>query len=77
MPSPHTHCYQSYLVRLWRSGADGMWRVSAQQVQSGETLRFANLESLFTYLQAQTSTDNVGGANVDNADRDHANNATR
>lgn len=40
----------SYLLRLWRSGADGAWRASLQSVQTGERHMFADLESLLTFL---------------------------
>ncbi|MCE7985167.1 MAG: hypothetical protein DYG89_28675 [Caldilinea sp. CFX5] len=40
----------SYLLRLWRSGADGAWRASLQSVQTGERHMFADLASLLTFL---------------------------
>ena len=46
--------YQAYLVRLWSEGAGTVWRASAQSVQSGETIRFASLDALFTFLYDQT-----------------------
>lgn len=49
--------YHSYLLRFWRSSPDGQWRASLQCTQSGETLRFASLESCFQYLQQQSQTE--------------------
>lgn len=43
----------SYLLRLWRSGADGAWRASLQSVQDGERHMFADVESLLTFLVEQ------------------------
>jgi hypothetical protein len=42
------HC--SYLLRLWRAGADGSWRASLQSIPSGERHMFADLESLVAFL---------------------------
>lgn len=44
--------YQSYLVRLWRTGA-GEWRGSLQSAQSGERHLFADLDALFAFLLGQ------------------------
>ncbi len=44
------------MVRLWQDSPYMAWRASAQSVQSGETVRFANVEQLFAFLQAQTAT---------------------
>jgi hypothetical protein len=51
--------YRSYLVRFWRSNDRGCWRASAQCVQTGVTVRFGDMESLFTFLH--TVTDQEGG----------------
>lgn len=45
---------RSYLLRLWRSGADGRWRASLQAVQTGERHMFADLESLLGFLVDQS-----------------------
>lgn len=42
---------QVYIVRLWRSGADGRWFGSVQDVANGERQGFATLENLFAYLR--------------------------
>jgi hypothetical protein len=46
--------YQSYLVRLWQDGPHTLWRATAQHVQTSETVHFADLDALFTFLWAQT-----------------------
>lgn len=43
----------SYLIRIWQSGQNGSWRASAQSIQSGETIRFADLASFFVFLEGQ------------------------
>lgn len=43
---------QSYLLRLWPE--DAQWRASLQQVATNERVGFADLQSLFLFLQAQT-----------------------
>lgn len=45
--------YQSYLVRFWQSGEQGGWRASAQCVQSGNTVLFADVDQLLAFLQRQ------------------------
>ena len=52
---PGLDTYQAYLVRIWQDGPQAAWRASAQSVQDGETVRFANLEALFDFLRAQTT----------------------
>ena len=47
--------YCAYLVRLWQDSPYTPWRASAQSVQSGETVRFADIEQLFAFLGAQTA----------------------
>lgn len=47
--------YCAYLVRLWQDSPYTPWRASAQSVQSGETMRFADIEQLFAFLRAQTT----------------------
>jgi hypothetical protein len=46
--------YQAYLVRMWRSSPDTVWRASAQHTQSGEIVFFADLERLFRFLYTQS-----------------------
>ena len=42
--------YCSYLVRLWREQPGTAWRAAAQNVQTGEIVRFASIDSLCCYL---------------------------
>ena len=51
--------YRSYLLRFWQSNEQGCWRASAQCVQTGETVRFGDVESLFAFLH--TVIDKKGG----------------
>lgn len=55
MPEPLAK-YQSYLLRLWQDGPHAMWRGSAQCIQTSEIVHFADLDSLFTFLAAQTTS---------------------
>ena len=50
--------YSSYLLRLWRVGAEeGLtWRASLKSAYSGEQVGFASLQDLFRFLRAQTGT---------------------
>jgi hypothetical protein len=51
--------YRSYLLRLWRTESAGKaaWRASLESAQSGERRAFADLASLFAFLEAQTGRD--------------------
>lgn len=44
--------YHAYLVRIWQDSARSPWRASAQSVQSGEKLLFADIEQLLVFLRA-------------------------
>jgi hypothetical protein len=55
--------YLSYLLRLWRAGAEKSslpeeerlaWRASLQSPQTGERIGFLDLEKLFDFLRRQT-----------------------
>jgi hypothetical protein len=46
--------YCAYLVRLWQDSPTSAWRAAARSVQTGETVRFTDLEQLFAFLRAQT-----------------------
>jgi hypothetical protein len=48
--------YLSYLLRLWQARADGelIWRASLESPHTGERLSFADAETLFAFLDAQT-----------------------
>jgi len=54
-PEKITQQYQSFLVRLWQDSPGAPWRASTQNVLTGEEQRFANMESLFVFLQSQTA----------------------
>ena len=49
--------YHSYLVRLWQQTPDAPWRASAQSVQSGMVVHFADLSALFQFLSSQICAD--------------------
>lgn len=50
MPQAAQSATHAYLLRLWRSGANGSWRASLQSVRSGERHMFPDLETLFAFL---------------------------
>ena len=45
--------YQSYLVRLWRTGEGKAWRVMLERVDTRERHGFADLEGLCAFLREQ------------------------
>jgi hypothetical protein len=53
-PSIEANSYHSFLVRLWQEYPHAPWRAAVQSVQTGETVGFADLQSLFAFLHAQT-----------------------
>jgi hypothetical protein len=48
--------YLAYMLRLWQVSSDGepIWRTTLESPHTGERHGFANLELLFTFLEAQT-----------------------
>lgn len=48
----------AYLLRLWLAGSSGthICRASVVNEQTGERRRFADLASLFTFLEGQTDS---------------------
>jgi hypothetical protein len=42
--------YHSYLMRLWREGAQAPWRVSLQSTATEQLYHFATIEALFAFL---------------------------
>jgi len=48
-----TRRYESYLLRLWESDEDGqlIWRASLESTDTGKRNGFADLASLFAYLE--------------------------
>ena len=51
--------YHSYLVRLWQTHPQSAWRASAQCVQTGTTILFADLALLCAFLNTQTREETV------------------
>jgi hypothetical protein len=47
-----THRYRAYLLRLWQSGEDetATWRALLEDPRTGERHGFADLNSLFVFL---------------------------
>jgi hypothetical protein len=62
--------YQSYLLRLWQASNDGkgVWRTSLESAQTGERRGFADLASLFTFLEAQTNKQTAHDKHVPEAE---------
>jgi hypothetical protein len=59
---PHP-IYHSFLLRLWRDSEQGAWRASLENVTTGERHGFANLASLYAFLQAKCrAISALGGA---------------
>lgn len=54
--------YRSYLVRFWQSHEQGHWRASAQCVQTGNTVRFGDIERLLAFLQSEVTVNDRAGA---------------
>ena len=46
--------YHSYVVRIWQASPHALWRCSVQCIQTREIIHFADLDSLFHFLAAQT-----------------------
>ena len=48
--------YFAYMLRLWQVSSDGepIWRTSLESPHTGERHGFANLESLFAFLEEKT-----------------------
>ena len=49
--------YQSYLLRLWRTGPDdaGVWRASLENTRTGQWHSFPDLSATFRFLDGQTT----------------------
>lgn len=41
---------RAFIVRIWRSGSDGRWRFSVQDVESGVRDGFADVESFLAHF---------------------------
>jgi hypothetical protein len=57
--SDESHEYYSFLLRLWQTSSHGnvVWRASLESAQTGERCGFADLASLFAFLEQQTGSD--------------------
>jgi hypothetical protein len=53
--------YLSYLLRLWRisGGVRPVWRASLEHPHTGERKSFADLATLFAFLQQETNGDRL------------------
>lgn len=47
--------YFSFMLRMWRENGEGeaAWRASLESPHTGESMGFASLEELFTFLRQQ------------------------
>jgi hypothetical protein len=46
--------YHAYLLRLWREGSSGPWRVMLQDAATGQRHGFAGLTAFWLFLRTQT-----------------------
>jgi hypothetical protein len=42
--------YRSYLLRLWRGSAGGVWHASLESTATGQLVQFADLAALIAFL---------------------------
>jgi hypothetical protein len=57
--------YRVYLLRLWQAtGKDGqpVWRAALEDARTGERCGFADLKSLFAFLEQQTGSNRERGS---------------
>ncbi|MFZ6027825.1 MAG: hypothetical protein ACOYYS_08930 [Chloroflexota bacterium] len=45
--------YHAYVIRLWRAGAHGPWRISLQNTATGERKGFASVDEAAEYLSGE------------------------
>lgn len=62
-PTPQ---YHAWLVRLSRERAYGDWRISLENVATGERLDFKNFPDLFAYIASAGSMDKKGSGQKEN-----------
>lgn len=43
--------YRSYLLRMWRANIEGEWRMSLQNVATGECQNFSTLDEMVAYIK--------------------------
>ena len=60
MIDDESDAYLAYMLRLWRAGEGDkpMWRASVESPHTGERRVFADLETLFAFLQERTQGGN-------------------
>lgn len=49
--------YHAYLIRLWRDDMQQPWRAELVSPHTGEVVRFATAEHLFSHMQKQIEAD--------------------
>jgi len=64
--------YYSYLLRMWRTGNEGRWRVSLEDPRTGERVGFSDLNALLSHLlrqiQERDPLPTAGGAEAEDAE---------
>jgi len=50
--STNINLYQSFMLRLWKESIEGEWRVSLENIFTGERTVFPGLSEFFIYLCA-------------------------
>jgi hypothetical protein len=51
--SDETTNHKSYMVRIWRSSSQSLWRASVRVIQTGEQYQFARIENLFLFFSKE------------------------
>ncbi|HEY85454.1 MAG TPA: hypothetical protein G4N96_10130 [Chloroflexi bacterium] len=54
MKKETTSNYLACLLRLWRENGNSPWRVTVEDASTGERRGFADLKTLFAFLEKQT-----------------------
>ena len=49
------HRYLAYMLRLWQTSKETVWRASLESPHTGERHGFASLDDLISFLQRQTA----------------------
>lgn len=47
--------YMAFMIRLWRERNMTSWRATLESPHTGERYGFADLETLFAFIQSQTN----------------------
>lgn len=56
--------YHAYLIRLWRESDHDPWRVTLEDVHTGERIGFAGLDRLLVRLRQQLRDDDEEAHNA-------------